>query len=148
MIAEVPAALGMPLHEVDTPSLLIDLDAFERNLRRMADAAKLAGVALRPHAKTHKSPAIALRQIELGAVGVCCQKVSEAEAMVQGGVQDVLISNEIVGHQKLERLARLARQARIGVCVDNVDNVAALSAAASRHQSTVDVLVEIDVGSH
>lgn len=148
MIEDVPAALGMPLNEVDTPSLLIDLDAFERNLRRMAEAAQHAGVALRPHAKTHKSPAIALRQIELGAVGVCCQKVSEAEAMVQGGVQDVLISNEIVGHKKLERIAKLARQARLSVCVDNADNVAALSAAVSRHQSTLDVLVEIDVGSH
>jgi 3-hydroxy-D-aspartate aldolase len=148
MIEDVPAALGMPLNEVDTPSLLIDLDAFERNLRRMAEAAQLAGVALRPHAKTHKSPDIALRQIELGAVGVCCQKVSEAEAMVQGGVQDVLVSNEIVGHKKLERLAKLARQARLGVCVDNADNLADLSAAASRHQSTLDVLVEVDVGSH
>jgi 3-hydroxy-D-aspartate aldolase len=148
MTDDVPAAIGMPLDEVDTPSLLLDLDAFERNLRRMAEAAQDAGIALRPHAKTHKSPAIALRQIEFGAVGVCCQKVSEAEAMVHGGVKDVLVSNEIVGRKKIERLAKLARQARIGVCVDNAENVAALSEAASRHQSTLDVLVEIDVGSH
>ncbi|MGC1782453.1 MAG: DSD1 family PLP-dependent enzyme [Acidobacteriaceae bacterium] len=148
MTDDVPAAIGMPLNEVDTPSLLIDLDAFERNLRRMADITQQAGIALRPHAKTHKSPSIALRQIELGAVGVCCQKVSEAEVMVQGGVQDVLVSNEIVGPKKLERLAKLARLAHIGVCVDNAENVAALSEAASRYQSTLDVLVEIDVGSH
>lgn len=148
MTDNVPAAIGMSLRDVDTPSLLIDLDAFERNLHRMAEVAQQARVALRPHSKTHKSPAIALRQIKLGAVGVCCQKVSEAEAMVQGGVEDVLVSNEIVGQKKLGRLARLARQARIGVCVDNAENVAALSAAATRHQSALDVLVEIDVGSH
>lgn len=148
MTDDRPAVIGMPLNEVDTPSLLLDLDAFEHNLRRMAEAAQHAGVALRPHAKTHKSPAIALRQIELGAVGVCCQKVSEAEVMVHGGAQDVLISNEIVGHKKLERLARLARHACISVCVDNAENVAALSAAVSQAQSTLDVLIELDVGSH
>ena len=85
----------MPLAEVDTPALLLDLDAFERNLDRM-DAA-LAGkkIRLRPHAKSHKCPEIALRQLKRGAVGVCCQKVSEAEAMVDGGVPDVLVANEV-----------------------------------------------------
>ncbi|HJZ44883.1 MAG TPA: hypothetical protein VJ233_14270 [Hyphomicrobiaceae bacterium] len=73
-----PATIGAPLAAVDTPALLIDLDAFERNLKRMADFARGAGVRLRPHAKTHKSPDIAARQVALGAVGVCCQKVSEA----------------------------------------------------------------------
>ena len=92
-----PAEPGMPLAEVDTPALLIDLDAFERNLQRMAEMVALTPVKLRAHAKTHKSPVIALKQIRLGAVGVCCQKVSEAEAMVRGGVGSVLVSNEVAG---------------------------------------------------
>src|SRR4051812_39866924 len=119
-----PAAVGMMLAEVDTPALLIDLDAFERNLQRMGDFIRGSGVRLRPHSKTHKSPDIAARQMALGAVGVCCQKVSEAEIMVAGGIGDVLISNEVVGARKLERLAALARRARIGVCVDDAENVA------------------------
>jgi D-serine deaminase-like pyridoxal phosphate-dependent protein len=138
----------MPLADVDTPALLIDLDAFERNLKHLADALPKDGrVKLRPHAKTHKSPDVAQRQIAAGAVGMCCQKVSEAEALVRGGVPDVLVTNEIVGAQKLRRLAALAREARVGVCVDDAGNVADLDAAASRAGVTLRVLVEIDVGA-
>jgi 3-hydroxy-D-aspartate aldolase len=147
MPAKPPAAAGMTLAEVDTPALLIDLDAFERNLQRMADFAGQAGVRLRAHAKTHKSPDIAARQVALGAVGVCCQKVSEAEVMVAGGIADVLVSNEVAGAAKLERLAALARQAKVGVCVDDLDNVAELEAAAAKAGATLDVMVEIDVGA-
>jgi D-serine deaminase-like pyridoxal phosphate-dependent protein len=146
MSMKPPAAIGMALAEVDTPALLIDLDAFERNLRRMADFAANAGVRLRAHAKTHKSPDIAARQIALGAVGVCCQKVSEAEVLVAGGVGDVLVTNEIAGAAKLARLAALARRAKIGVCVDDEDNVAELETAAAGADTQLDVLVEIDVG--
>src|ERR1700719_4102232 len=99
-----PAEIGMTLDEVDTPALIVDLDAFERNLRRLPERIAGTGVKARPHAKTHKCPVIALKQVALGAVGVCVQKVSEAEAMVQGGVPDVLVTNEIVGRQKLRRL--------------------------------------------
>ena len=141
-----PAAAGMPLEAVDTPALLVDLDAFERNLERMAAFVRSAGVRLRPHAKTHKSPVIALKQMALGAVGVCCQKVSEAEAMVDGGVGDVLVSNEVAGAGKLDRLAALAARARVGVCTDDADNVAELEAAAAEAGTCLDVLVEIDVG--
>ena len=104
-----PAEIGMPLSEVDTPALILDLDAFERNLDRMD--ASLAGkqFKIRPHAKSHKCPDIALAQMKRGAVGVCCQKVSEAEAMVAGGVPDVLIANEVVGAAKVKRLAALAQ---------------------------------------
>ncbi len=143
-----PARPGDPLSEVDTPALIIDLDAFERNLRKMAGAAKAAGVSLRPHAKTHKSPAIGLRQMALGAVGVCCQKVSEAEVMVEGGIPDVLVSNEVVGRRKLERLAALAHQARISVAVDNSQAVEALGAAASASGAKIGVVIEIDVGGN
>jgi D-serine deaminase-like pyridoxal phosphate-dependent protein len=135
----------MPLKDVDTPALLIDLDAFERNLKRMADAAASAGVRLRPHAKTHKSPVIGLRQIAHGAVGLCCQKVSEAEILVAGGITDILVSNEVVGAAKLDRLASLARDARIAVCADDVANVCDIAVAAERADVTLSVLVEIDV---
>lgn len=142
-----PAEPGMPLAEVDTPALLIDLDAFDDNLARMAKALHGKPARLRAHAKTHKCPAIAHRQIALGAVGQCCQKVSEAEALVQGGVNDVLVSNEAVGARKLRRLAALARQARVAVCADDAGNVADLDEAARGAGVKLRVLVEIDVGN-
>src|SRR5436190_1093839 len=89
--------LERALEEVDTPALVVELDAFERNLRTLADSVKARKVRVRPHAKTHKCPEIAKRQLAHGAVGVCCQKVAEAEALVDGGIQDVLVSNEVVG---------------------------------------------------
>lgn len=143
-----PASVGMPLRDVETPALLIDLDALEFNLDRMALFTKQAGVALRPHAKSHKCPALALMQIAAGAVGVCCQKVSEAEAMVAGGVRNVFVSNEIVSDSKLDRLAELARSAHVAVCVDDPANIVALGKAAQRHAANLDVLIEIDVGSN
>ena len=146
MPVDPPAELGMSLADVDTPALIVDLDAFERNLRRLADFAGKAGVRLRPHAKTHKSPEVARRQIALGAVGVCCQKVAEAEVMVAGGIDDVLVSNEVAGRRKLARLAALARRAKIGVCVDNADNVEEIAQAAAGAGAVIDVMVEIDVG--
>jgi len=147
MTTRPPAEIGMPLDEVDTPALLLDLEAFERNLARMARAAATAGVRLRPHSKSHKCPVIALRQMAHGAVGVCCQKVGEAEAMVHGGVPDVLVTNEIVGGKKLARLAALATHARVSVCADNPEHVAALSQAAVAYGVTLPVLVEVNVGA-
>jgi D-serine deaminase-like pyridoxal phosphate-dependent protein len=142
------ASIGMPLSEVDTPSLILDLDAFERNLDRM-DASLLGKkITLRPHAKSHKCPEIALRQIKRGAVGVCCQKVSEAGAMVEGGVPDVLIANEVVGATKLRYLAALAKRAKITVCADDAGNVAALDEAARAGGVKLDVLVEVNVGAN
>lgn len=146
MPSRQPAQPGMAVAQVDTPALVIDLDAFERNLQRMADFAGKSGLRLRAHAKTHKSPIIAARQLVLGAVGVCCQKVSEAEAMVEGGIGNVLVSNEVAGAAKIDRLAALARRAAVGVCVDHPANVAELEAAAARAGAKFDVLVEIDVG--
>ncbi len=142
---QAPAAAGMRLEEVDTPALILDLDAFETNVKRLADAVPRR-VRVRAHAKTHKCPEIGKRQIAAGAVGVCCQKVAEAEAMVEGGIADVLVSNEIVGARKLERLAALAKRARIGVCVDHADNVRALQAAAERAGASIDTYIELEVG--
>jgi 3-hydroxy-D-aspartate aldolase len=148
MTTRPPAEIGMPLDEVDTPALIIDLDAFERNLARLP--ARIAGsaVRLRPHAKTHKCPVIALQQVARGAVGVCVQKVGEAEAMVYGGVRDVLVTNEIVGQQKLRRLAALAHIARIGVCADDAGQVGALEAAAAEARVTIPVYVEVNMGGN
>ena len=143
-----PARQGMALAEVDTPALLLDLDAFERNLDRLDKSLAETRIRVRPHAKSHKCPEIALRQMARGAIGVCCQKVSEAEAMVEGGVMNVLISNEVVGAPKLARLAALARRARISVCVDNEQNIADLDAAARTAGAKIDVLVEVNVGAN
>jgi len=139
---------GDRLDEVDTPALVLDLDAFERNLHRMADALKGSKVRLRPHAKCHKTPEIALRQIALGAVGICCQKVSEAAVFVDAGVRDVLITNQVVGVTKLRHLMALAGRARIGVLVDHPLQVQALAAAAQAHAANLDVYIEVDVGAH
>jgi D-serine deaminase-like pyridoxal phosphate-dependent protein len=114
----------------------------------MADFVAKAGVKLRPHAKTHKSPVIGLKQMALGAVGLCCQKVSEAEAMVEGGIGDVYVSNEVIGTRKLDRLAALAHQARVMIAVDNEVAVEALGQAARKAGVTIRTLVEIDVGAN
>ena len=142
-----PAEIGMALEDVDTPALLLDLDAFEFNIQLMAGFAKKFGINHRPHAKTHKSPVVAQKQIAAGAVGQCCQKVAEAEILVAGGVSDVLVSNQIVGRRKLDRLAGLARNANIRVCVDDQDNINQINAAAKRFNATIDVLAEIDIGA-
>ena len=146
MTQPCPARVGMSLEEIETPALVVDLDAYEANLDAMAETVAAAGLKLRPHAKTHKSPVIALDQIARGAVGQCCQKVGEAEILVQGGVRDVFVSNQIVGAAKLARLAALARQARVSVCVDAIEQVTALAAAAEAAEADIVVLVEIDVG--
>jgi len=144
----LPARTGMPLADVDTPALLLDLDAFERNLDRLDQSLAAFKVRVRPHAKSHKCPEIALRQMAHGAVGVCCQKVSEAEAMVEGGVMNVMVSNEVVGAAKIARLAALGKRARVSVCVDDAQNIADLDAAARAAGATLDVLVEVNVGAN
>lgn len=144
----IPAEVGMALEDVSTPALIIDLDAFEQNVKTMRAFIEKHGIRHRAHAKTHKSADIALYQInEGGACGVCCQKVSEAEAIVAGGVKDVLVSNQVVDKRKIDRLARLAKKARVLVCVDDLGNVGDLSEAATRHGVTIECLVEIDCGA-
>src|SRR5271163_3711630 len=147
MLQPPPARPGMREDEVDTPALLIDLDAFEYNLDRMAALLAPTGVKLRAHAKTHKSTVIAHLQIARGAVGQCVQKVAEAEALAWGGVPDILVSNEIVGVSKLARLAALARIAKVAVCADDAAQVAAIETAAADAGVRLPVLVEIDVGA-
>jgi len=144
----VPAEIGMDLADVATPALIIDLDAFENNVATLRDRLAAAGVRLRAHAKTHKSVDIARYQIEQGgACGVCCQKVAEAEVMVAGGITDVMVSNQVVDAKKIRRLAQLAKRARLLVCVDDSQNVADLSAAATAQGVNIECLVEIDCGA-
>ncbi len=144
----IPAEIGMKLEDVATPSLIIDLDAFEKNVQFMGDFVAEKGLRLRAHAKTHKSADIALYQMSHGgACGVCCQKVSEAEAIVDGGVTDVLVSNQVADPKKIDRLARLAKRARMLVCVDDLGNVDDLAAAAQKYNVTIECLVEIDCGA-
>ncbi|MFV2038459.1 MAG: alanine racemase, partial [Paracoccaceae bacterium] len=143
----IPATIGMDVADVDTPSLMVDLDAMEYNVAVMAKFIADNNIRLRAHAKCHKSYDIAKIQFDAGAIGVCCQKVSEAESLVNAGCDDVLVSNQVVAPQKIERLARLAKRARMLVCVDDAGNVEDLSTAATRHGVTLECLVEIDVGA-
>jgi len=145
----VPATVGMNETDIQTPCLVLDLDALERNISKMGKFAKDMGVRHRVHGKMHKSVDVALLQEKLGrSCGVCCQKVSEAEAFVRGGIKDVLVSNQVRDPAKIDRLARLPLLgARAICCVDDIDNVAELSAAAAEHGTTIECLVEIDCGA-
>jgi 3-hydroxy-D-aspartate aldolase len=147
MLQVPPAVTGMREEEIDTPALIIDLDAFEFNLDTMAAVLAPTGVKLRAHAKTHKSPVIARLQMARGAVGNCVQKVAEAEVLAWGGIPDILVSNEVVGAAKLARLCALSRIAQVAVCADDAGQVAAIEAAAADAGIRMMVLVEIDVGA-
>ena len=146
---DIPALPGMDEADIQTPCLILDLDALERNIRKMGEYAKAHGMRHRSHGKMHKSVDVQKLQEALGgAVGICCQKVSEAEVFARGGIRDILVSNEVRDPVKIDRLARLPRYgARILVCVDDVANVAELSAAAQRHRTRLECLVEIDCGA-
>ncbi|WP_299659349.1 3-hydroxy-D-aspartate aldolase BhcC [uncultured Ruegeria sp.] len=146
---DIPAAIGMDESEIQTPCLILDLDALERNIKKMGDYAKAHGMRHRVHGKMHKSVDVAKLQEKLGgAVGVCCQKVSEAEVFARGGIKDILVSNQVRDPAKIDRLARLPQLgARTIVCVDDIANIADLSAAAQRHGTELEVFVEIDCGA-
>ena len=146
---DIPAAIGMDEADIQTPCLVVDLDALEKNIKTMGDYAKEHGVRHRVHGKMHKSVDIAKLQEELGgSCGVCCQKVSEAEVFARGGIKDVLVSNQVRQPEKIDRLARLPKLgARAICCVDDLSNVAELSAAAVKHGTEIECLVEIDCGA-
>ncbi|MEM6389615.1 MAG: 3-hydroxy-D-aspartate aldolase BhcC [Pseudomonadota bacterium] len=146
---DVPALPGMDAADIQTPCLVLDLDALERNVKKMGDYAKAHGMRHRVHGKMHKSVDVALMQVELGgACGVCCQKVSEAEVFARGGIKDVLVSNQVRDPAKIDRLARIPKLgARAICCVDDLANVPELSEAAVRHGTEIECLVEIDCGA-
>jgi 3-hydroxy-D-aspartate aldolase len=146
---DIPAKPGMDEADIQTPCLVLDLDALERNIKKMGDYAKAHGMRHRVHGKMHKSVDVAKLQHELGgAVGVCCQKVAEAEVFARGGIKDILVSNQVRDPAKIDRLAQLPKYgARVIVCVDDVTNVAELSAAAVKHGTSLDIFIEIDCGA-
>jgi D-serine deaminase-like pyridoxal phosphate-dependent protein len=149
--------IGQGVNAIDTPSLVVDLDAMMRNLSRMADFARKRELRWRPHAKMHKSSAIAKLQLQAGAAGVCVQKTAEAEAMVAGGVHNVYISNEVIAPHKLARVAGLAHMVaaeggQLAIAVDSMEGVRRLAHAMNDARQTagkaavIDVFVELDVG--
>ncbi|MGN7867830.1 3-hydroxy-D-aspartate aldolase BhcC [Paracoccus sp. 22332] len=146
---DVPALPGMDEADIQTPCLILDLDALERNIKKMGDYAKAHNMRHRSHGKMHKSVDVQKLQESLGgAVGVCCQKVSEAEVFARGGIKDILVSNQVRDAAKIDRLARMPKLgATVTVCVDDVANVADLSAAAQKHGTELGVFVEIDCGA-
>jgi D-serine deaminase-like pyridoxal phosphate-dependent protein len=138
----------MNVADIDTPALIVDLDVMEQNIAAMSAFFRGREAKLRPHFKSPKASAIAQRLLAAGAIGLTCAKVGEAEVLVEHGINDVLIANQVIGAQKIERLMRLARRADVMVAVDDDVNVAALSAAAKTAQAALGVLIEVDVGMH
>ena len=148
------ALVGQAVKRIDTPALVIDLDAMDRNIERMAQFARQHGVLWRPHAKLHKSAHIAHLLEHAGAVGHCVQKVSEAEALAAGGITNLFISNEVIAPNKLARVAALAKAlnaqgGRLAIAVDNEEGITRLAKAmqdAQAGDAAIDVLIEINVG--
>ncbi len=143
--------LGQSVDAIDTPALVIDLDAMERNLERLAEFAKQQGLRWRPHAKMHKSAALARLQMRAGAVGVCVQKTAEAERLAAGGVHNIYISNEVIAPAKLQRVAALAQTlaglgGQLAIAVDSLEGVRRLASAVRGRSALIDVFVELDVG--
>lgn len=157
MNAATPALIGRSVDAIDTPALVVDLDRMERNLRTMAAFAAQHQVMLRPHAKMHKSAELAKLQMAEGAVGVCVQKTSEAEALVAGGVHNIFITNEVIAQPKLVRVAALTRTleplgGKLAICVDSIEGIRRLAICmnegrlASGMASSIDVFIELNVG--
>ncbi len=143
-----PIEIGMSVDDLPTPLLVVDLDAFEANVATLKQFVEQAGVRLRAHAKTHKSADIARYQMAHGgAVGVCCQKVSEAAALARAGIDDIVVTNQVTHPSMIAELAKLAEIARVGVCVDDGPTVGTLSEAAAAAGVEIACLVEIDVGA-
>lgn len=138
--------IGHPKHELDTPSLCIDLVSMEGNIQRMAEYIRRHGKSWRPHAKCHKTPTIALKQIAAGAIGVTVAKVSEAEVMAAAGIRDILIANMIVGQSKWERLAALCAWSHPIVACDHFTQVEPLAAICARNGVTCRVIIEMNIG--
>jgi D-serine deaminase-like pyridoxal phosphate-dependent protein len=138
--------IGRHKTEIDTPALLLYMDTVERNIAKMADIFSDKECKLRPHIKTHKFPMIAHKQIEAGAIGITCAKLGEAKIFFESGIKNILIANEIVGDQKIQRLVNLSGYGDLIVCVDHFENARDLSEAAGRMGRKINVLVEVNVG--
>src|SRR6476659_73928 len=140
------AAIGRSRSELETPALLLDLDIARQNIAVMAGHMERAGKSLRPHTKTHKAPQIARLQVDAGAIGVSTATAWEAIVMIDAGVDDILVANEVVGPSRIRALAEATRDGRVTVAGDSAANLDDLSAAAVAAGSTIGVVVEVDVG--
>ena len=141
---DVPALPGMAINDLQTPCLIIDMESFEDNLKRMAEVITPYNISLRPHAKMHKSVDIARQQLAQGkTTGICCQKVSEAEVFARAGISDILITNQVCDKVKIERLAGIAALGADCPCVDNKANIDALSAKQNRMCISIVLLIWI-----
>lgn len=140
------SVIGRSKWELDTPALLIDLDAMEFNIGYLARYMRENGKHWRPHAKAHKTPAIAHKQVEAGAIGITCAKLSEAEVMATSGIVDILIGNQVVGRAKAARLAALQRQASVKAAVDSLENAQEISRAAVEAGVVVPLVIEVNTG--
>jgi D-serine deaminase-like pyridoxal phosphate-dependent protein len=138
----------MNIDELPTPAVIIDLDAAERNIRKMQDYVNSKGCGVRPHAKAHKSPFMAKKQVDAGAVGQCCQTLIEAEALMLNGIDHVLLTANLATKGTIERFLNLGRNGDIKIIVDGKENAEMLAAAARHRGATVDVLVDVDVGAN
>lgn len=138
----------MHISELDTPVMVVDLDVLEANLQRLQEALCALGVKGRPHIKTHKIPAFGHKQLEAGAIGICCQKVGEAEVFAQAAFRDILVAFNVVGKPKTERLARLQRLSRVTTALDSRETLEGLAAAAREEGVQIPVVVEVDAGGH
>src|SRR5205085_7342645 len=132
--------------EYGTPCAVIDMDRVERNIARIQAACDAAGLANRPHIKTHKSPMLARMQVAAGARGITCQKIGEAEVMAEAGIDDILISYNLLGEEKMARLAKLQAKANMTVAADNFTVIAGLPQAARASGRPLSVVVECDTG--
>jgi D-serine deaminase-like pyridoxal phosphate-dependent protein len=148
MLLTTQGVVGLPKNRLDTPALCVDLDVMEANIARIAAACHAHGVAWRPHTKGQKVPAIAHKLLAAGAIGVTCQKLGEAEVMAAAGIHDILVANQIVGHQMIIRLVNLLRHADVVVAVDDPENVAALDVAARAKGVRLRVVIEVDIGAN
>lgn len=147
ILGDYRSAIGRPRHDLVTPALILDLDVARRNIAAMAEYMRTVPAKLRPHIKVHKSPELARMQMAAGeALGLTTATVWEAVVMVRGGIDDILIANEVVGEEKVKALAELARDARINVAIDDAHNAEELSSAALKAGSTLGVLIDLDVG--
>ena len=146
MRAAAASFVGQPVAALDTPALVVDLDAMEANIRRIADECRAQGVHWRPHVKSHAAPGLAKLLVAAGAIGVTCAKLGEAEIMADAGIRGILLANQIVGASKVARLVELAGRTDLIVVVDSPENVEAIAAAARARGICVQVAIEVDLG--
>tara|TARA_Y100001970_G_scaffold40621_1_gene50092 strand:+ start:2234 stop:3328 length:1095 start_codon:yes stop_codon:yes gene_type:complete len=137
---------GIKITEIDTPSIIVDLNLVEENIKKMQDFANDNNVSMRPHSKTNKSPYWAKKQVNAGAIGICCAKLGEAEMMAEGGIKEILIPNQIVTEQKINRLVEVNKKSKVMVAVENKDNVSNLSNHFENNSMKLSVIIEVNVG--